>query len=60
MKIFPDTIKELNTISTMKEIRSLIVDEQSKCSNIYSPKYKELCKLYKWVSKNILDKRLHD
>ena len=60
MKCFPTTKKELNSISTMRIIRSLIIDEQQRCSNIYAPKYQELTKLYNWVSNNIKDKRIHD
>lgn len=48
MKCFPTTKKELNSITTMREIRALIVDEQQKCTNCYSPKYLELNKLYFW------------
>lgn len=60
MKIFPNSIKELNSITTMRAMRAIIVDKQQDCTNIYSPKYKELNKLYYWVEKNIPDKRLHD
>lgn len=59
MKIFPRSIKELSEITTMRIIRSLVVDEMDCCMNIYAPKYKELNKLYNWVSENIPDKRIH-
>lgn len=59
MKIFPRKMNELNSITTLRAIRALIVDSQADCTNIYSPKYKELTKLYDWVNKNIPDKRLH-
>lgn len=60
MKVFPTTIKEFNSITTRRAIRACIIDEQEGCTNIYSPKYQELTKLYNWVNKNIPDERLHD
>lgn len=59
MKIFPRTIKELQTITTVRALRALIIDAQTECTNIYSPKNKELDKLYVWVTENVKDKRLH-
>ena len=60
MKIFPRTIQELNSITTRVALRACIIDAQEGCTNIYSPKYKELTKLYNWINKNITDKRMHD
>jgi hypothetical protein len=60
VKIFPTTIKDMQSESTMRLIRACILDEREGCTNVYSPKYKELSKLYYWVSKNIPDERLHD
>lgn len=60
MLVKPTTMKELSEITTMRYIRALIIDEQSRLTNVYSPQYRALTKLYKWVSKNIPDKRLHD
>jgi len=60
MKVFPNTIKELRSTSTRAMLRAVISDEQDGCTNIYTPKYKELCLLYKWVDNNVPDERVHD
>jgi hypothetical protein len=59
MKIFPRSSKEIETISTMRALRACICDEMQGCTNVYSPKYKELKRLYTWVEKNVPDKRIH-
>ena len=53
-------MKELGEITTMRLVRSLVVDEMARCTNIYAPKYKELHRLYEWVSLTIPDRRVHD
>ena len=60
MNYFPTTIKKQKEITTMRAIRALILNEQSRITTTYSPKNKELNKLYHWVEKNIEDKRMHD
>lgn len=60
MKVFPRTMKELSTVTTREALIATIRDVRYNCTNVYSPKYKELSKLYKWIEKNIPDERVHD
>lgn len=61
MNVFPRTIKELQLATTRELLRACVVNEMNKCTNVYSPKYKELQRLYNCVnSLKGLDKRVHD
>ena len=47
------TIKELKETSNKRLIKAIISERQSTCSNPYSPLYRRLTELEKWVEKNI-------
>jgi flagellar hook-associated protein FlgK len=49
------TKKELEEASDDKILRSLVVERQSTCTNIYSPLYKRLQSIY-----NKLDKKIQE
>jgi hypothetical protein len=49
------TIKELDEASDDKILKSLVVERQSTCTNIYSPLYKRLQSIY-----NKLDKKMRE
>ena len=60
MKIFPNTIEEMEEASIKQLLRAVICDRQSTCTNVYSPKYRTLKALYYWVNKNAPDKTLKE
>jgi len=43
------TIKELNEVSNWKLIETLVDERRSSCTNYYTPLYKKLGELTKWV-----------
>jgi len=47
------TIQELKETSNRKLILALISERKSFCTNYYSPLYKRLTELEKWVGQNI-------
>jgi len=44
--MFRYTVKELETYTDYNMLKSIIVERQSTCTNVYSPLYKRLTKLY--------------
>jgi hypothetical protein len=47
------TIKELDEASDDKILKSLVVERQSTCTNIYSPFYKRLQSIYNKLDKKV-------
>jgi hypothetical protein len=58
MKVFPRSIKETEGMTIKEALRACVLDERDGCTNVYSPKYRYLTRLYDWVDKNCPDKKL--
>jgi hypothetical protein len=60
MKIFPKSILPLLSFFPFLLLRACVLDERDGCTNMYSPKYRYLTRLYDWVDKNCPDKAMED
>ena len=47
------TMGELKEFSNKRLVKAIITERKSSCTNYYSPLYRRLTELEKWVEKNI-------